>query len=131
MEDNTKKTDGYTPTEAEKRIIELSINPESFNMNIKDRCKAANVAKDTWYKAMAKPAFVAILNKATMDMLKSEVSDIVRATIKFAKTDSRCGSDRKVLLTMASLYTDKQEVKAEVDADIKVTMSPEVESWSK
>jgi len=113
-----KETDQYIPTAAEKRILEVALNPDSFTMNIKERCQAAKTSKETWYKAMSKKPFTDLLNNLTMDMLKGKVSNIVNATYKFATTDSKCASDRKVLLTMAGLYTDKQQIDSTVDATV-------------
>jgi len=113
-----KKVNEYEPTAAEKRILEVALNPESFSMNIEERCKAAKTSKVTWYKAMAKKPFTELLNTLTMDMLKGKVANIVNATYTFATTDSKCASDRKVLLTMAGLYTDKQQIDSTVDATV-------------
>ena len=120
-----KKVNEYVPTAAEKRILEVALNPESFSMNVEERCKAAKTSKVTWYKAMAKQPFTDLLNKLTMDMLKGKVVNIVNATYMFATTDSKCASDRKVLLTMAGLYTDKQQINAEIDGkqEIKINFN--------
>jgi hypothetical protein len=110
-----KETDKYNPTAAEKRILGVALNPDSFNMNISKRCKAAKVSRDTWYHAMNKPEFIELLNSLTIDLLKGKVNDIVNATYKYAVTDSKCSSDRKILLTMAGVYSDKQEIKADIE----------------
>ena len=126
-----KKVNEYEPTAAEKRILEVALNPESFSMNIEERCKAANTSKVTWYKAMAKQPFTDLLNKLTMDMLKGKVSNIVNATYKFATTDSKCASDRKVLLTMAGLYTDKQQLDNNISGALEIKLDNELADWAK
>ena len=113
-----KGIDIYKPTIAEKRILEVALNPENYDMNIKDRCKLAKTSRETWYKAMNKKGFIEVLNTLTMDILKSKVSNIVNATYTFATTDSKCASDRKILLTMAGLYTEKKDI--ELSGVIKV-----------
>lgn len=130
MEISNKKLDIYKLTKAEKRIMEVCMNIELTSKNTLEKCKFAQTSRETWYTAMRKPEFVALLNAATMDMLKGKMGDLVNATYKFATTDSRCSADRKILLTMAGLYTDKQEIKADVDCEVNVTMSKELESWS-
>ena len=126
-----KETDQYTPTAAEKRILEVALNPDSFTMNIKERCTVAKVSKDTWYKAMGKQPFTDLLNSLTMDMLKGKVCNIVNATYKFATTDSKCASDRKVLLTMAGLYTDKQQLDNNISGALEIKLDNELADWAK
>jgi hypothetical protein len=110
-----KKTDIYKPTDAEKRVLEVALNPECINLNIVEKCKMAKVSRDTWYKAMKKPEFINMLNTMTMDLLKGKVADLINATYNFAVTDSKCSQDRKNLLTIAGIYTDKVEMKADVN----------------
>lgn len=126
-----QENDKYIPTSAEKRILEVALNPESFSMSIKDRCKAAQTSRETWYKAMAKKPFTDLLNTLTMDMLKGKMSTVVNATYKFATTDSRCASDRKILLTMAGMYTDKQEIDNNHSGTISIKLEGELEEWAK
>ena len=104
------KVNEYIPTAAEKRILEVALDPTSFSMNVEERCKAAKTSKVTWYKAMAKKPFTDLINTLTMDMLKGKVANVVNATYNFATTDSKCASDRKILLTMAGLYTEKKDI---------------------
>lgn len=124
-----QENDKYIPTAAEKRILEVALNPESFSMSIKDRCKAAQTSRETWYKAMAKKPFTDLLNTLTMDMLKGKMSTVVNATYKFATTDSRCASDRKILLTMAGMYTDK--IEADVKGNVSIKIEGAVKDWAK
>lgn len=125
-----KETDQYIPTAAEKRILEVALNPDSFTMNIKERCKAAKTSKDTWYKAMGKKDFVTLINTLTMDMLKSKVSSVVNATFKFATTDSKCASDRKILLTMAGLFTEKLETE-NTNTNLEIKLDENLSDWAK
>lgn len=105
--------DIYIPTKAEKRILEVALNPVYAQKNITERCKLAETSRETWYKAMRKPAFIELLNKLTLDLLKGRINDIVNATYNFATSNSKCSTDRKVLLTMAGLYSDRIESKNE------------------
>lgn len=123
--------DIYTPTIAEKRILEVALNPDNYDINIKERCKLAKTSRETWYKAFAKKPFTDLLNTLTMDLLKSKVGNIVNATYKFATTDSRCASDRKVLLTMAGLYTDKAQVDNNISGSLEIKLDKELEEWAK
>lgn len=111
----------YEPTEAEKKVLYVAINPDYFGMSIVDKCKVADVTRTTWYNCINKKEFVELMNKMIIDTLKSNIGDIVQATIKFGKTSSKNSADRKMLLTMAGLYTDKLDANVNEDVSIKVT----------
>ncbi|AHF08572.1 hypothetical protein [Desulfitobacterium metallireducens] len=121
MREILKESDIYEPSQVEKRILEVALNPESFDKTIKERCTMADVSRDSWYRVMNNPKFIALLNTMTMDMLKGSVNDIINATVKYAKSNPRCSADRKVLLTMLNLYTDKLDANVNEDVTIKVT----------
>ena len=44
------ETDKYSPTPAEVRILEVSLNPEHAGKNITEKCRVAEVSRDTWYE---------------------------------------------------------------------------------
>lgn len=129
MRDILKEMNIYEPTEAEKKVLEVAINPDYFGMSIVDKCKIADVTRTTWYNAMNKKEFVELMNKLIIDTLKSNIGDIVQATIKFGKTNAKNSADRKMLLTMAGLYTDKIEEKS--DQTITIQLEGDAKDWSK
>lgn len=104
------KDDVYQPTVHETRILEVLMNPDNVGIDITSLCELAETSRQTYYKAMKKPEFIKYKNELVIDILKAKVQDVVNATYKFATTDSTCHSDRKILLTMAGLYVDKQKV---------------------
>lgn len=110
MDENSKISDISKLTEAELRILEVSLNPALVSKNVKEKCKIAEVSRDSWYRAFKNPEFVRCLNDGCLDMLKSRVSELVNATYKYAVKNPKNSQDRKVLLTMAGLYKEKTEL---------------------
>lgn len=105
-----KISDGMKLTQADKRVLQVAIDPLSLELNITQRCKKAKVSRDTWYKAFKKPGFVDLVNELALAAIKSNVADLLNATMKYAIEHPRCSNDRKVLLTVLGFYTDKHEI---------------------
>lgn len=100
----------YEPTAGEKKLLEILVNPEHYSKNVKTICGLAGVDRTVYYDAMKKPEFVKYYNKLVVEMMKGKVSDIMKATVKFATAFSQNHQDRKLLLEMAGVYTPKQEL---------------------
>lgn len=100
-----------SPTET--RILEVALDPSFHDRTLQDKCAAANVAKNTWYRAMSDDDFVRVLNKLSIDLVSSKVADLINASYKYAVSNAKNAQDRKMLLTMAGAYVDKQETKIE------------------
>jgi len=128
MREIAKKSDIYTPTEAEKRILMVCIDPDSFTLNITQRCEKADVSRETWYKTMKKQDFIKMLNQMLMDNLRGKIGDVINATYKYATSDSKNSADRKILMTMAGLYSDKLDANVHEDITIKVK-KPEINGF--
>lgn len=100
----------FNPTPAEKKLLELMILPENHLITVKELCEKAGVSKTVYYDCQKKPYFVALQKEITMSMIKGSVDKVLAATIKFATEGSNNHADRKILLTMAGIYDDKQKV---------------------
>lgn len=109
--------DKYTPTTAEKKLLEVLINPQNVGESVQELCNLAGVSRNKYYDAMKKKAFVKLVNDITMDLIKGKASDVLNATYKFALTE-KGHQDRKMLLTIAGIYTDKKET--EISGGINV-----------
>lgn len=108
MSKSGTKVNEYRPTKAENRLLEALVNPDNVGKNVEEMCSVAEVAKNTYYKAMKKPDFVKLVNETTLDLIKSKVSDVLNASYTFALTDKGF-QDRKILLQMAGLLVEKTE----------------------
>ncbi|MGX4686318.1 phBC6A51 family helix-turn-helix protein [Vagococcus sp. JNUCC 83] len=117
MSDLTKDNK-YKTTPAEKRLLEVLVNPDYLGKSITEICKVAGISRFKYYDAMKKEEFRQLVNDTTMDLIKGKAADVLNATYKFAMTD-KGHQDRKMLLTIADIYKDKQEVKHSGVMDIK------------
>lgn len=98
----------YKPTAAEKRLLEVLINPEYLGRNVTDLCNLAEISRNKYYDAMKKKEFQELVADTTQDLIKGKIGDVLNATYKYSLT-AKGHQDRKVLLTMAGLYVDKKE----------------------
>lgn len=101
--------DKYTPTVAEKKLLEVLINPEHLGKNVTELCNLAKISRNKYYDAMKKEPFQELVKETTFNLIKGKVSDVLNATYVYSLGE-KGHQDRKLLLTMAGLYTDKQEI---------------------
>lgn len=99
----------YEPTEKEKNLLEVLLNPENRMKSITDICKLAICTRPVYYEAFAKPGFVNIYNKQSVDLVKQSVSSVLNTFIREAQRGSF--QHGKVILEMAGIYTEKSDVK--------------------
>lgn len=102
------KTNIYKPTVAEKKLLEVLINPEHLGKNVTELCNLANVSRNKYYDAMKKEAFQELVKSTTLELVKAKIGDVLNATYIYSLGE-KGHQDRKLLLTMAGLYADKQE----------------------
>lgn len=112
METSSNNSDNYVLSDTELKILEVCLDPTNSGKSVVNKCKLAGVSRDTWYKVMKRPEFAKVLNEAALETVRSRINDVVAATLKFAVKNSKCSADRKVLLAMAGLYKEKQEIES-------------------
>ncbi|GGP07302.1 phBC6A51 family helix-turn-helix protein [Oceanobacillus neutriphilus] len=111
------KGDKYKPTAAEKKLLEVLINPEFVGLSVKNICNLAGVSRNKYYDAMKKPAFQELVKNTTLELVKGKIGNVLNATYAYALGE-KGHQDRKILLTMAGLYVDKQDVNHSGSVDI-------------
>ena len=116
--------DRYKPTAAEKRLLEVLINPEYLGKNVTELCNLAEISRNKYYDAMKKKDFQSLVADTTQELIKGKIGDVLNATYKYSLT-AKGHQDRKVLLTMAGLYVDKKETEISGGLDI-VNTSTEI-----
>lgn len=133
MEEKQNKSNEYVPSKAELKILEVALNPDFMYKSILEKCEVAGVSNFTWYKAMKNERFIELLNKMSLDLVKSKVADVINATYNFAISNSKCSTDRKMLLTMAGMYVDKQETenKNTNDNTVRIKLEGDLKEWAK
>lgn len=115
------KNDNYTPTVAEKKLLEVLINPENLGKSVTELCNLADVSRNKYYDAMKKTSFQELVKHTTMELIKGKIGDVVNATYLYALGE-RGHQDRKMLLTMAGLYAEKTD--ATVNANVTHQNNP-------
>lgn len=98
----------YEPTEKEKNLLEVLINPDYRMKSITDICKAAKCTRNIYYNAFEKPGFVEEYNRRSANLVKQSVGSVINTFIREAQRGSF--QHGKVLLEMAGLYTENSKV---------------------
>jgi hypothetical protein len=108
--DNLSKQNStnYEPTEKEKNLLEVLINPDYRMKSITDICKAAKCTRNIYYNAFEKPGFVEEYNRRSANLVKQSVGSVINTFIREAQRGSF--QHGKVLLEMAGLYTENSKV---------------------
>lgn len=102
-------------TTAQKKLLEVMVNPEHYGKSISAMCEIANVSRDIYYTAVKVPAFQDQIKDLSFRLVAERLCDVVMATTKYAIEESSCHSDRRMLLEMAGLIGNKIEVTAKVN----------------
>ena len=119
---NQTKTDGYSPTPVEIKLVEVLLNPESYKKSITEKCLMAGICRDSYYRFMKNPEFCEYYNEQIKANIKSSVGEIIQATRNFGTRFPGNHQDRKILLEMAGAYTEKSEVKHTGEVIINITL---------
>lgn len=102
------KSDEYKLTVAGERLFKTLIDPEHLGQNVSEICSIADVSRPTYYKLMKDEDFTTLVSDTAKALVMSRMGEVVAASFKYAM-EERGHSDRKMLLTMAGMYSDKQE----------------------
>ena len=103
----------YKPTEKEKALLEVLLNPDYRMKSITDICRIAKCARSTYYEAFSKPGFVDLYNQYSNDLIKQSVAPVINTFIREAQRGSF--QHGKVILEMAGMYSDKIEISGKID----------------
>ena len=116
MAETATTVDTYRPTGNELKLIEALSNPENRELNVSEVCELIGISRQAYYKMFKKPEFVKYYNDFQVELIKSNIGDVIKATIYFATQSAANHQDRKMLLEMGGLYTEKKEVKQDLTA---------------
>lgn len=103
-------------TKAEQSLLEALLNPENRMKSVADICKAAKVDRSTYYRAFQKQEFVEVYNRHSVNLVKQNVASVINTFIREAQRGSF--QHGKVILEMAGIYAEKQDVKVSGSMDI-------------
>ncbi len=106
--------DGHrTPrwSRAQWRVFVVVTNPKHFDKTREQQYKLAKVSRSRFYSILADPEFRQATHGHVLAQLSSAVAKIINAAAESALLPGRDGHhDRRMLLTMAGLYSDKQTI---------------------
>lgn len=106
----------YEPTEKEKAILEVLLNPEHRMKSITDICKVAGCSRVTYYEAFSKPGFAEIYKEQSKELVRNAVAPVLNTFVREALRGSF--QHGKVILEMADVYTESSKI----EHDIKVRL---------
>ncbi len=106
----------YILTEKENNLLEVLLNPEYRMKSITDICKIAKCSRQTYYEAFAKPGFVKIYEEKSKDLIKQSIAPVLNTFVREALRGSF--QHGKVLLEMAGLYTEKENINLNLGVQI-------------
>jgi len=116
----------YEPTEKEKNLLEVLINPEYRMKSITEICKLAQCTRPVYYEAFSKPGFVELYNARSQDLIRQSVAPILNTFVREALRGSF--QHGKLLLDMAGLVTEEQKARtAALNAKAQRDDSGEIE----
>lgn len=119
-----QNVDEYKPTTNERKLIEALCNPENRKLNVTELCKVVGISREAYYRMFRKPQFVEYYKRVQFEAVKQNAAKVLAASIEYAINDPKCHQDRKMILEMAGLYTEKvkQEITGEGGGPIGVTV---------
>lgn len=104
-------------TDKENNLLEVLINPENRMKSVCDICKLANCSRPIYYKAFTKEGFVTAYNAKSRELVKQSVAPVINTFIREAQRGSF--QHGKIILEMAGLYTEKQEIEHSGETTVK------------
>lgn len=112
----------YKPTGNELRLIEALTDPANRQMNVTEICELVGISRRAYYNMFAKPEFVEFYRKVQFEAVRNRIAQVLQSTIKFAIENPKCHQDRKMLLEMGGIYTEKKEVKQDIQGEMGLTV---------
>jgi len=100
----------YLPTPAEQRLLQTLLDPDRVSMTIKEKLVLGDVSYPTYYKAMAKPAFLEIYRDLMVAGLQGKAPKVIQATYEYAIGDRRNSRDRDTILKVLGILEDKKKI---------------------
>lgn len=98
----------YTPTQKEKALLEVLLNPEFRMKSITDICKAAKCSRNVYYDAFEKPEFRELVKKKSKELVEHALPAMINTFVKQGLRGSY--PHGKVILEMGGIYTERQEI---------------------
>ena len=98
----------YTPTEGEKRLLDVLLNPEYRTKSITDICKIAACSRFLYYDSFKKPGFQELYKAQSKALVDQSIAPVLNTFVREALRGSF--QHGKVILEMAGLYSEKSQL---------------------
>ena len=106
--ENRQSLTNYKPSAIEEKLLEVLLNPKYRMKSITDICQIAEMSRQSYYNAFAKPEFEAYYKQKSLEMVKQSIAPVLAAFMAEAKRGSF--QHGKVLLEMGGLYAENQNI---------------------
>ena len=110
----------YIPTEGEKRLLDVLLNPEYRTKSITDICKLAACSRFLYYDAFKKPGFQAIYKSQSKALVDQSIAPVLNTFVREALRGSF--QHGKVILEMAGLYSEKSTIDVNETFNMNLTV---------
>ncbi len=115
---NHRSPTEYRPTLAEEKLLRVLMNPQHRMKSITDVCRMADINRSTYYDSFAKPDFNEYYKQRSLELVRQQVAPVINAFVAEAKRGSF--QHGKVLLEMAGIYAERQQIEA-VNVNVELT----------
>jgi hypothetical protein len=95
----------YRPTAAEKKLLEVLLNPEHRLKSVTEICGIAKIDRKTYYNSFDKPEFVTYFINKSKALIRKAHAGIINSCIRQALRGD--ATHAKLLLTMSGDYVDR------------------------
>lgn len=116
MNERLQNLTDYEPTEKERNLLEVLLNPEYRMKSITDVCKLAKCSRPVYYEAFSKPGFVRLYEQKSKEVVKQALGPVLNTFVREALRGSF--QHGKVILEMAGVYTDNVNINANIGVQI-------------
>ena len=108
-------------TENDKRLLEVLLNPDYRMKSITDLCNIAKISRMAYYRAMEKPEFKSLYKAKSKELVDNAIAPVLNTFVREALRGSF--QHGKVILEMAGLYSDKQQIEVTGGIDVNLSRS--------
>lgn len=110
----------YQLTESEEKLLDVLLNPDYRMKSVKEVCSLAQIGRTTYYAAFNKPEFKALYKAKSRELVDNAVAPVLNTFVREALRGSF--QHGKVILEMAGLYSEKQQI--DINTDININLNP-------
>ena len=97
----------YRPGSIEIKMLEVLTNPENEGLTQTEKIKLVGCSRNTFYRILRKPEFNYLLNQQFLTVVRENLGKVIKQTLRYGLEEKTNYQDRKMLLQMAQLLSDR------------------------